>query len=276
VDNYKTLDKIKNQLPENELIFVEDTNSLYIKNNFKLVAIGIGGSGGDNQGNQGSGMEREEILQMLADMGITTDDSGNVEFSKITFVHQETGIKFNLEIDSDGNLRTTEISNDSLAKRIRSAFNEDTIGTDKSYRGFIGRLRSQEYIRTQSSANVAKDMKLYSDRLKIGAFYAPSRLNKAYGCSHCFVELENTGNIDIPLTGCYLHYLKGTSSDNNIYHLALDGIIPAGGTYLIRGAKKAEFDDSNTFIKVRTFDQEWYENGELIDFSHSGRTEQSG
>jgi hypothetical protein len=56
------------------------------------------------------------------------------------------------------------------------------------------------------------------------------------------------------LTGCYLHYLKGTSENNTIKHLALTGTIPAGGTYLIRGAKKAEFDDPNTFIKVTTFD----------------------
>jgi len=97
-------------------------------------------------------------------------------------------------------------------------------------------------------------MKLYSDRLKIGAFYAPSRLNKTFGCSHCFVELENTSDKDILLEGCYLHYLKGSGSNNQIFHLALTGTIPAGGTYLIRGAKKSEFDDANTFIKVITFD----------------------
>ena len=94
-------------------------------------------------------MEREEILQMLEEMGITTDNAGKVNFSEITFVHQETGIKFNLEIDSEGNLKTTKITNDSLAKRIKAAFNnEESIGTDSSYRGFIGRLRSQEYTRT--------------------------------------------------------------------------------------------------------------------------------
>ena len=97
-------------------------------------------------------------------------------------------------------------------------------------------------------------MKLYSDRLKIGAFYAPASTNKTFGCSHCFVELENTSDSDIPLEGCYLHYLKGTTDSNSIYHLALTGVIPKQSTYLIRGAKKAEFDDPNTFIKVKTFD----------------------
>jgi hypothetical protein len=32
-------------------------------------------------------MDRDEILQMLEEMGITTDDSGKMQFSDITFVH---------------------------------------------------------------------------------------------------------------------------------------------------------------------------------------------
>jgi len=88
-------------------------------------------------------MDREDILQLLEDIGITTDDSDKLYFSEITFVHQETGTKFNLEIDSKGNLRTTKISDDSLLKRIKAAFRgAESIGTDNSYRGFIGRLGS--------------------------------------------------------------------------------------------------------------------------------------
>ena len=273
VDTYNTLDKIKNQLPENELIFIEDTKRLYIKNNFDLVPISA--SGGNNGGNN-QGMDRDEILQMLEEMGITTDDSGKMQFSDITFVHQETGIKFNLNIDSEGNVRTTEIQDETLQDKITKAFNSNSIGNESSFRGFIGRLKSKEYFNTQSSTNYNSDVKLNSDRLKIGAFYAPALTNNVFGCSHCFVELENTSDSDIPLTGCYLHYLKGTSENNTIKHLALTGTIPAGGTYLIRGAKKAEFDDPNTFIKVTTFDQEWYEDGELIDFSHNGIVIPSG
>jgi len=98
------------------------------------------------------------------------------------------------------------------------------------------------------------DIKLYSDRIKIGSFYAPAITNKVFGCSHCFVELENTSNKDFPLEGCYLHLACTVNELSKVYHLALTGTIPAGGTYLIRGAKKAEFNDPNTFIKVTTFD----------------------
>lgn len=48
--------------------------------------------------------------------------------------------------------------------------------------------------------------------------------------------------------------------------MKLDGIIPAGGTYLIRGAQHSKFDDVNSYLKVKTFDQEWFNNGELVSF----------
>jgi len=52
-----------------------------------------------------------------------------------------------------------------------------------------------------------------------------------------------------------LHFARNNSNNVPVVsHLALKGVLPAGGTYLIRGAKKAEFDDPNTFIKVTTFD----------------------
>jgi len=102
------------------------------------------------------------------------------------------------------------------------------------------------------------DIKLYSDRIKIGSFYAPAITNKTFGCSHCFIELENTSDKDFPLDGCYLHFAHNVEINGEptpiVNHLALKGYIPANGTYLIRGAKKAEFDDPNTFIKVKTFD----------------------
>jgi len=44
VDTYETLYSIKDQLPENELIFVEKDKTLYIKNNYKLNLISGGGT----------------------------------------------------------------------------------------------------------------------------------------------------------------------------------------------------------------------------------------
>ena len=281
VNTFSVLENIKDQLPENELIFIEDTKKLYIKNNYKLVPISGGTSeeGGDQPDSPiiNNGMTQEEILQLLSEMGITTDEQNNLLLSGVTLVHQDTGNKFKLSVDSEGNITTTGLSNDSLTERIKAAFgiNAESIGTDNQIRGFVGRLglATQNNVDRQSGESAMSelsDIKLYSDRIKIGSFYAPAITNKVFGCSHCFVELENTSNKDFPLEGCYLHLACTVNETPKVYHLALTGTIPAGGTYLIRGAKKAEFNDPNTFIKVTTFDQEWYENGELLDFSHNG------
>jgi hypothetical protein len=41
-------------------------------------------------------------------------------------------------------------------------------------------------------------------------------------------------------------------------HLLLDGIIPAGGTYLIRCKKYADkLTDADVFITVDSYDKEW-------------------
>lgn len=283
VNTYETLNSIKDQLPENELIYVEDSKTLYIKNNYKLNLISGGGtqpSNPDNPDNppiDDSGMTQQEILQLLRSMGISTDEQNNLNLSSdVVFVHQDTGIKFKLRIDSEGNLTTSKISDNTLAQKIKTAFGTDatSVGDDNRIRGFVGRLglatQNVERASNESAMTELSDIKLYSDRIKIGSFYAPASTNTAFGCSHCFVELENTSDKDFPLDGCYLHLCRNVNNVPTTYHLALKGIIPAGGTFLIRGAKKAEFDDPNTFIKVQSFDQEWYIDGQLMDFSHNG------
>lgn len=91
-------------------------------------------------------------------------------------------------------------------------------------------------------------------------------------CSHNFVELANGSTQDINLNGLYLLYTDGTpyGAGTNGYKwdtLPLSGTIKAGSTYLIRGAKCNEYDSQ--FIDVKTYDQEWFANGELIKFSQT-------
>lgn len=52
-----------------------------------------------------------------------------------------------------------------------------------------------------------------------------------------------------------------------VYHLPLTGTIKAGGTYVIAGAYYGGKKDENAYIKVDSYDQEWYEDGKLIDFT---------
>ena len=62
--------------------------------------------------------------------------------------------------------------------------------------------------------SITQDAGIYSDRIKIGAFYAPYDTDNVFGCSRAFVELENTADCDFSLEGCYLHYTR-PDKDNN-------------------------------------------------------------
>lgn len=256
VANQSVLDKLKNQLLNNELVWVEQTKNLCIKSNNKVYTIG-----GINTENT---MTTAELISTLETLGIivtnTTGDDYSLELNNIaevTFVHEETGKVFNITIDSEGNLRSTPEVSNLLSDRLKNI----TLNPNDS-RGFISNLRIAE---THGNINDSGDVGLLSDRLKIGAIYAPQPDRTIYGCSHAYIELENTSDQDITLNGCYLHVAIPGILNTEVHTLALKGVIKSGGTFLIRGKKYAEFNDSNTVIKVKTFDQEWYSNGELID-----------
>ena len=286
VKNQVDLEEIKDQLPTNELIYNEETSGLWIKTSDGMVKQISGGSGQEDD----SGMTKAEILKWLGDNGIIINNGESIRMNNvadITFIHQETKKAFKFSADSEGNLVKKEIPEVTLADRMSAAefsLDEKKATTLSSFRGFVGNLGLKELTKLDP-ANPPKekgDIRLYSDRIKIGALYAPYSSNQpAYGCSHAFIELENTSETDFPLDGCYLHYATGTSGDVStdpdditVYHLALDGMIPAGGTYLIRGKQYSSFDSADTFIKVKTFDKEWYVqnyNGdlELIDLTQN-------
>lgn len=274
VINKEELDSIKNQLPNNELIFEEANKKLWIKNNNNLYAIGATGGGGDSGGSDDETMTQEELIQALKELGIVYEgnNAGGYELSlssiaDVTFIHQATGKQFKFEVDSEGSLTSSEIPSITLEKRIEDLSKTSyKINESEQFRGFVAKLHCGE---NKVNPVNTKDVKLNSDRVKIGAVYMPHENDTVFGCSHAFVELENTSDKDFPLNGCYLHYLHPDENDNNIVeHLALEGILPAGSTFLIRGKQYSDFKTCpNTYIDVNDYDMEWYINKSLIDFT---------
>ena len=262
IDTFETLESIEDELLINELIFVEDTAQLWIKTKRGLKPI----SGSSDPGEEG--MTEQEMLDKLKDMGIVYVDGTGLQMSDIsdvTFINQNTGKTFKFEVDSEGDLKSTEIPSETLANKIdtlsRSTY---PISKNSDFRGFIAKLLAGEANTNPLSTD---DLKLKSDRVKIGAVYCPLKTDTKFGCSHGYIELENTSDEDIPLDGCYLHYLY-TNEENvlSILHLELDGIIPAWGTYLIRCKKYADKKtDADVFITVDSYDKEWWVNRELLD-----------
>lgn len=268
-------DGILKQLLTNELVFCEDTGKLYIKTNNKLKQIaGSSSSGGDDPVNPDTpddeGMTETEVLDLLKKQGIIKEDGGDLTItglSDITFIHQDTNKKYKFFTDASGELVSQEVPDDSslLSSRVtNSGVNLTTSG-----RGFIGQLRVAEYNKANPASQLiaTANAGLYSDRVKIGAFYAPLITDEVFGCTRAFVELENTSDSDFCLNGCYLHYTRPTKGVQTVYHLPLTGTIKAGSTYVIAGKRYAYDTDENSYIKVDSFDQEWYVDGELIDFT---------
>ena len=296
---------IKDQLHENELIWNEAKKELNIKSNNKIYKIGIVGS---NDTNKEETMTPKELIETLSQMGIIvnarTDDDGNIisvddlklnDISEFTLVNADTDKKYTFTVDPHGKLVGKDESMDTIEVNLAKLFsgneyedkvkkmNEflDVVDTTDTKYGWVRGFMPFYFNALQNTKNITfpngtKDMGLLSDRLRISSFYAPLKTDSVHGCSHSFIELENTSDVDIPLEGIYLHFYRplidgDEANSNMVYHLALDGVIKSGSTYLIRGAQHAELDDESTFIKVESYDKEWYykkedANGKVIEY----------
>lgn len=277
------LDSIKDQLLENELIYNTGDNCIYIKTDNKIKRISGGSYNGDGSDTDYEGMDKEELIELLESNGIivTEDGSDNLILNKvgdITFVN-EAGDKFRYSADSNGELKFVKLNSKTLQDRmniVEMTVDDTYVVNSTKYenvRGFVGTLGGIE----SGKLNATQDLKLKSDRVKIANVYAPFKTNKTYGCTHGYIELENTSNEDFALDNCQLHFARkyedplGTVSEGgktykvDEYCLELDGKIPAGSTYLVRCKKYSDISQANTFIDVKTFDKEWFEDGELLD-----------
>lgn len=291
VETREVLEKIKQQLKENELVWCKNQKALYIKSDNKIQMIGSNANNNNPIINPDNNMTNKEIIAALKEMGIVinvkykqgedgedTDEILSVDnmslapISDFSFVNTDTGKKFTYSVDSEGNL----VGKDNSVQTIEEFMTElktnagDYDKQTGNVRGFISDylFRRKGIYDTAVGVNKTSDTGLNSDRLRFSAIYAPLSTDKSFGCTHSFIELENSSDIDIPLTGVYLHMYDPAANNfaGAVYHLELDGVIKAGGTYLIRGAKHAEFDDESAFIKVATYDKEWFHNGKLVSF----------
>lgn len=262
--------ELKNQLQENELIWVKDEAIMLIKSDGRLRVVTSGSLNEDSDSDNKDidYMTTQELINKLLKMGIVvttssgTDADGDPIFdglelnkiSDITFVNQDTGKNYNFSVDAYGKLQSTEVVEDDLQSLI-DKYNIDLNERDYShYRGLIANIR-----KGSKGLDVTSDFGDSSDRLRISGFFVPLTSATKCGCSHSFVELENSSTKDIPLEGVILYHKYFNGTNWTFRKLPLDGVCKAGSTYLIRGAQHADIDSPSTFIKVSEYDKEWYE-----------------
>lgn len=275
VDTIDELNKVTKQLPENELVWQKDKKALWIKSNGLMVPIGSAAANPSNPDDNNNTMTDTEILEILEKKGIIYKSETGLQFndvSGITFINEHTKKRYEFTPDNAGQLTGREQpikTFNNLLADVKWTYKADSM-EDAAYsiRGFFGTYNM--FKNGMGVNNASLDYGLGSDRVKIGAVYSPFKSQAKtgiYGCSHAYIELENTSDQDYPLDGFYLHFTYPSSTGRAVAHLPLKGIIKAGSTFLIRGKQYADFNDKSCFIKVQTYDMEWWNNGELIDFS---------
>ena len=168
--------------------------------------------------------------------GITEDDLYKIDLQYLKFTDGTN--EYKVDVNTDGSLSIRRVSNEVTS-----------IGSpDSKYKVYVSGL------------------------LAINEVYCGGEPSDTCMCSHNFVELANGSNKDINLNGLMLLYTDGSNYDETSTGflwkvLPLSGVIKAGSTYLIRGAKCNNY--ASEFITVDGYDQEWYDNGELIKFSQT-------
>ena len=131
------IERIKEQLHENELIWNEDKKELNIKSNNKIYKIGIVGSN-DNTNTEET-MTPRELIEKLTQMGIIVnadfDDNDEIinvddlklnDISEFTLVNADTDKKFTFTVDPHGKLVGKDESMNTIEMNLAKVFSGDT------------------------------------------------------------------------------------------------------------------------------------------------------
>ena len=270
VADEEELKSIKQYLPNNELIWEEANSVLWIKTNDKVAQIGGTTSKDPENNNNNDTMTQAELINALKEMGIVYESANGLDLkdiSDVTFVNQNLSEKYVYSVDSEGQLHSSVVPSESLKKLVedKQLYKDKKPGSTLNIRGFVANLRASEPTKSGAILNE-------SDRIHISQFYAPLTTDirdGKIGCSHAFIELTNTSTLPFPLDGCFIHYYDLTddgSGECKYFKMELKGVINPGSTYLIRGKKYADYKNANVFIKVDSYDMEWFTSKDtLID-----------
>ena len=236
---------------ERELLWCYDTQTLWIKDPKTLTLIKIGATGG--------GSEEPEITDDTMD-GIIQETINN--YKRIS------GIEF-VDMMNNANLYMLRVKNGQLHLVDKT---HNVLRTEQKV--LSSGLYSPLYYPLSEHSSVESPF-VYINMVYCGGDSDKYSYNPI---SHNFIELCNISTQDLNLNGLYLHYSEGEPSASGRYWvtLPLTGHIPAGGTFLIRGAACSVYDSNTTLIKVGEPDMYWnYEstkNPEVLEVAATNET----
>ena len=209
-----------------ELLWCYDTQALWIKDpkTLKLIKIGSASDG--------------PVIDDTVDGIITSIINSKNRITGIEFADMEDTSQIYLMSVKNGKL---DLHNEALDVSSLASNNQTLDSTTNNY--------SDLYFPVTNTYS--------SPKVYINMFYCGGDSDKySYNpVSHNFIELSNLNDTPLNLKGMYLHY---TEAGNNAWlTLPLTGIIPAQGTFLIKGAQCSFENINTTSIKVGTPDMYW-------------------
>ena len=207
---------------DKEMVWSTDRLKMYLPYNGILYPIG-NSSTNNNDNTDDTDMTNEQLQAYL-------DELKTIGFKPLN----NDNVTYNVKVDEHGKLIVYNKDLDDYA---------DTPGDESLY--FI----------------FDNEKNITYGALYINSFYLGGLDNDKHSlqpCSHNFVELANISNRDIDLNGISLFY-TASSNSGSWKSIRLWGTVPARSTFLIRGAQCSSMDANTTYLKVNTYDMEWYE-----------------
>lgn len=272
VANKDTLDKIKDKILDNELIWEEEKSTLYIKTNGNIKSIK---SSTDSEDDDNTGMTQEEMINWLLGQNLIKLKADSINqyelvmsdqvstFDSITFIHEKSGNSYEVTIDDTGTLRCIQVPKVDADKggeadiySVRGAVARYELGSN------FETIVESVYSKLQGTTQI-----LYGDRVRLSSWYRPNSGQTAFNCTHEFIELTNSSTMDYPLDNAILGIIKLENADAatfeqkyKLYEFSLTGMIKAGSSYLIRAKQWLDYNSSLATVKITSYDYELYEN----------------
>lgn len=227
MDTAENFAQHKDNLIDGEILFYTDKAKFVVYRNYK--------------NDKGNYIQKFYTLQSneSESQGLTESQLYQLAFEQLQFKDSD-GITYKVYVDTSGNWKL---------KTANSNYPTNGSDGDYAYAGTNSRYVSLSTIYCGGKFNSQNDAK----------------------CSHNFVEIYNSGDSDYNLGGAYLLYtdctLDATGNSGYVWQiLRLDGVVKAGSTYTVRGAR-CNRDDAS-FIKIDNYDQEWLDiENNLVSFS---------
>ena len=175
------------------------------------------------------------------------------KISELTQVVKLTGEEM-IPLAIDGQNKMVKVKNIKGADNLTAEYVEITGDDDKQYRvmvknGQVVAIPSEVF--TRDTSNLKKEDFF---GLLVNQMYGGGNTAKGTPVSHSFIELYNFNNHDLNLKGVYLWY---KASGGTWESLALEGIVPAKHSFLIRGKQHTKPYSQGVRLNIMNYDMQW-------------------